>query len=143
MSISRRSASKFLAGFAAISLTPIRSAFAAGETYSIGITLPLTGADAEAARLILNGATLAISEANDSGELKGITLKPMILNNASATAGQYDPAQAATNARKLVADGKVLANVGPEMSGSGKAMAPILSMANLATITPSSTAPVI
>jgi branched-chain amino acid transport system substrate-binding protein len=143
MSISRRSASKFLAGFVAISMTPIRSAFAADETYSIGITLPLTGADAEAARLILNGATLAISEANDSGELKGITLKPMILNNASATAGQYDPAQAATNARKLVADGKVLANVGPEMSGSGKAMAPILSMGNLATITPSSTAPVI
>lgn len=117
------------------------SALAAGKTYRIGITLPLTGADAEAAHLILNGALLAIKNANASGELKGITLEPMVLNNATATAGQYDPAQAATNARKLVGDKKVLANVGPEMSGSGKAMAPILSMGDLATITPSSTAP--
>jgi branched-chain amino acid transport system substrate-binding protein len=35
----------------------------------------------------------------------------------------------------------VVAAVGPEMSGCGKAMAPILSQGNLATITPSSTNP--
>ena len=55
--------------------------------------------------------------------------------------GQYDPAQAATNAKKFVADPSVVAIVGPEMSGEGKAMTPILSAANLATITPSSTNP--
>ncbi|MGH7152960.1 MAG: branched-chain amino acid ABC transporter substrate-binding protein, partial [Acetobacteraceae bacterium] len=55
--------------------------------------------------------------------------------------GQYDPAQAATNARKMVSDKSVVAGIGPYMSGSGKAMAPILSQGNLATITPASTNP--
>ena len=118
-------------------------AFAADATYKIGVTLPLTGADAAPARLILNAVLLGIQTANDVGDLKGIKLEPMVLNNATSTAGQYDPAQAATNARKLVGDPRVLVNIGPEMSGSGKAMAPILSMGMLATITPSSTNPAI
>jgi len=59
----------------------------------------------------------------------------------TATAGQYDPAQAATNARKMVADTSLVAAIGPQMSGSGKAMAPILSQGNLATVTPASTNP--
>ncbi|MGC9271400.1 branched-chain amino acid ABC transporter substrate-binding protein [Acidiphilium sp.] len=141
MTITRRFALRGSAAAAALMTCGGSIALAADKTYRIGITLPLTGADAEAAHLILNGALLAIKLANASGELKGITLEPMVLNNATATAGQYDPAQAATNARKLVGDKTVLANVGPEMSGSGKAMAPILSMGMLATITPSSTAP--
>lgn len=141
MTVSRR---KTLGG--AVATTAVLAAgsvraFAAEKIYRIGVTLPLTGADAEAAHLILNGVLLAIKLANASGELKGIKLEAMSLNNATATAGQYDPAQAATNARKLVGNSRVLANVGPEMSGSGKAMAPILSMGNLATITPSSTNP--
>jgi len=40
-----------------------------------------------------------------------------------------------------VADKEVVAAIGPQMSGSGKAMSPILSQGDLATITPSSTNP--
>jgi branched-chain amino acid transport system substrate-binding protein len=40
-----------------------------------------------------------------------------------------------------VADKDVVGALGPEMSGAGKAMAPILSMGGLATITPTSTNP--
>src|SRR5207244_2342473 len=47
----------------------------------------------------------------------------------------------ATNARKMVADNSVVAAIGPQMSGSGKAMSPILSQGNLATVTPASTNP--
>jgi branched-chain amino acid transport system substrate-binding protein len=65
----------------------------------------------------------------------------IVLDDGTATAGQYDPAQAATNARKMVADTGVVAAIGPQMSGSGKAMSPILSQGNLAIITPSSTNP--
>jgi branched-chain amino acid transport system substrate-binding protein len=65
----------------------------------------------------------------------------LILDDGTATSGQYDPIQAATNARKMVTDQTVVAAVGPMMSGAGKAMAPILSQGNLATITPSSTNP--
>jgi branched-chain amino acid transport system substrate-binding protein len=64
-----------------------------------------------------------------------------VLDNGTATAGQYDPAQAANNARKMVTDPAVVAAVGPMSSGSGKAMAPLLSQGNLATVTPSSTNP--
>ncbi len=41
----------------------------------------------------------------------------------------------------MVADPSVVAAIGPMASGSGKAMAPLLSQGNLATVTPSSTSP--
>ena len=59
----------------------------------------------------------------------------MKLDDATPTAGQYDPAQAATNARTMVSDKAYVAALGPQMSGAGKAMAPILSQGNLAIIT--------
>jgi len=87
------------------------------------------------------GAMIAADDANAEGGVAGYKINVMVLDNGTATAGQYDPAQAATNARKMVADPNVVAAVGPQNSGSGKAMAPILSQGNLATITPSSTNP--
>jgi len=71
----------------------------------------------------------------------GYSFEILLLDDGSSTAGQYDPAQAATNARKMVSDPLVVAAIGPMMSGAGKAMAPILSQGDLATITPSSTNP--
>ncbi len=73
-------------------------------------------------------------------QFRGYTIKALVYDDGTATAGQYDPAQAATNARRMITAGAVAA-VGPQMSGSGKAMAPILSEGDLATITPSSTNP--
>jgi branched-chain amino acid transport system substrate-binding protein len=140
--ITRRSAASLFAGTAlGAALGFPRLALAADKTILIGITLPITGADAAGAKRMMNGALLGISQANDANEIPGYTLKPMILNNATATAGQYDPAQAATNARKLVSNSEVLAAIGPEMSGSGKAMAPILNEGGLAIISPSATNP--
>jgi branched-chain amino acid transport system substrate-binding protein len=111
------------------------------KTVKVGIVVPLTGADAEGAIRIRNGAMIAIDEANAKGGVAGYKIEAVTLDSGTATAGQYDPAQAATNAKKLVTDPMVVANIGPEMSGEGKAMAPILSEADLATITPSSTNP--
>jgi len=129
-------------GLAAVAgLTVVVRLDAADKVVKVGITLPLTGADAEGAILIKYGALLAIEEANAKGGVAGYKIEPVIYDSGTATAGQYDPAQAATNTKKLVSDPAVVANVGPEMSGEGKAMAPILSEADLATITPSSTNP--
>ena len=125
-----------LAGVAGLSTADAQS-----KSVKIGITLPLTGADAEDALLIKNGAMMAIDEANAKGGVAGYKIETVIYDSGTATAGQYDPAQAATNTKKLVSDPAVVANVGPQMSGEGKAMTPILSEANLATITPSSTNP--
>jgi branched-chain amino acid transport system substrate-binding protein len=118
-----------------------RTHAAMSKTLYVGITLPLTGADAEDAELIKDGAVLAIDQANAKGGVAGYKIETIILDSGTATAGQYDPAQAATNTRKLVANMGVVANIGPQMSGEGKAMSGILSQADMATITPSSTNP--
>jgi branched-chain amino acid transport system substrate-binding protein len=135
--------------FAALSTTALagtlgarwQGAAAADKSVKIGINLPFTGADAHDAELIKDGAMLAIDEANAKGGPAGYKIEVLQLDDGTATAGQYDPAQAATNARKMVSDGSVVAAIGPQMSGSGKAMSPILSQGGLATITPSSTNP--
>jgi branched-chain amino acid transport system substrate-binding protein len=116
-------------------------ALAADKTVTVGINLPLTGADAHDAELIKDGALMALDDAKAKGLAAGYKLEIMVLDDGTATAGQYDPAQAATNARKMASDNSVVAAIGPQMSGSGKAMSPILSQADLAIITPSSTNP--
>jgi branched-chain amino acid transport system substrate-binding protein len=118
-----------------------RPAIAADKTVTVGIDFPLTGADAESGARMEDGAVLAIDEANAKGGVAGYKIDLMLLDNGTTTAGQYDPAQAATNARKMVSDLSVVGAIGPEMSGSGKAMAPILSQGGLATVTPSATNP--
>src|SRR5215469_16041830 len=128
-------------GIAALAGLGFGTAAHAQKSVKVGITLPLTGADAEDAVHIKNGIVMAIDESNAANAIPGYKIETVVYDSGTATAGQYDPAQAATNTKKLVADPGVVANVGPMMSGEGKAMTPILSEADLATITPSSTNP--
>jgi branched-chain amino acid transport system substrate-binding protein len=109
------------------------------NTVKLGMSLPLTGADAEDAMKIARGFQMAIDQANAKGGIAGHKVEVVLYDSGTVMAGQYDPAQAATNAKRLVSDPLVVANLGPQMSGEGKAMAPVLSEADLATITPSST----
>jgi branched-chain amino acid transport system substrate-binding protein len=139
--LTRRAAVQLIATTAAAITLRGVAAQAADAVIKIGLDLSLTGADAESAARIRNGALMAFEEINARHELPGYALEPLILDDGTATAGQYDPAQAATNARKMVSDRAVVAAIGPMMSGAGKAMAPILSQGNLAIITPSSTNP--
>jgi branched-chain amino acid transport system substrate-binding protein len=140
MRLARRSALALLGTSALASL--VRPALAEVKFVTIGINLPLTGASAEDATTILHGAVLAIEEANaKGGGPGGLEVRILSLDDGTATAGQYDPAQAAINARKMISDPNVVAAIGPMASGSGKAMAPLLSQGNLATVTPSSTSP--
>jgi branched-chain amino acid transport system substrate-binding protein len=138
--ITRRDTARLLAGTAATAALG-RPAWAADKVVKVGADLSLTGADSENSIRIKNGIVMAIDEANKDHAVKGYTFELSTLDDGTATAGQYDPAQAATNARKMVSDQDIVAAVGPEMSGAGKAMAPILSQGDLATITPSSTNP--
>ena len=137
----RRAFNAGAVAIAAIAAVGGSAALAEQKVVKVGIILPFTGADAEDATLIKNGAMIAFDEVNAAGGVAGFKVEPVIYDDGTATAGQYDPAQAATDTKKLVADPLVVANIGPEMSGSGKAMSPILSQADLATITPSSTNP--
>lgn len=135
--ISRRTA---IAATAATVLAS-RAAHAADKVVKVGVNLSFTGADATNAERIGNGAIMAFEEANAAKAVPGYTFQIVKLDDATATAGQYDPAQAATNARTMVSDRGFVAALGPQMSGAGKAMAPILSQGGLAIITPASTNP--
>jgi branched-chain amino acid transport system substrate-binding protein len=116
-------------------------ALAADQVVKVGIELPLTGFVAQGAERIKDAAVLAFEEANASHAVPGTRIEVFVLNDSTSTTGGPDPAQAATNARKMVSDESVVAAIGPQTSGSGKAMAPILSQGGLATITPSATNP--
>src|SRR5947209_7859489 len=65
-------------------------ALAADKEITIGINLPLTGADAHDAELIKDGALLAIDEANAQGGIAGYKIDVLLLDDGTATAGQYD-----------------------------------------------------
>src|SRR5215468_10714012 len=84
---------------------------AQGKVVRIGLSLPLTGADADGADAILKGAQLAINEINAKGGVAGYKLEAQVFDSATPAAGQYDPAQAATNYKKFVADSLTLAAV--------------------------------
>jgi branched-chain amino acid transport system substrate-binding protein len=137
----RRSVIRLTGAAAATGIIRPRRSLAAGKAVTIGIDLSMTGADAETAVRIHDGFMLGIDEANAKGGAAGYHLDVLMLDDGTATAGQYDPAQGATNARKMVADPSVVAALGPMSSTPGKAMAPIFSQGNLATITPTSTNP--
>ncbi len=141
--ITRRAAARLLAGTAATAAlaTRVTPARAADKVVKIGVDLSLTGADADDALRVKNGIVMAVDAANQGNAVPGYSFELLTLDDGTATSGQYDPAQAATNARKMVSDQDVVAAIGPQMSGAGKAMAPILSQGDLATITPSSTNP--
>ena len=137
--LTRRSACQAVAGLAAaVAAGP---ALAADKVVKVGLDLSFTGADATDAIRMANGGILAFEESNQRQEVPGITFKIEKYDDGTATAGQYDPAQAATNARRMVADRAVIAAIGPQMSGAGKAMSPILSAGDLATISPAATNP--
>jgi branched-chain amino acid transport system substrate-binding protein len=131
----------FLATTAVAAFGVAGTAHAADKVIKIGVDLSLTGADSQGAARVKNGIIMAVDAANAGNAVPGYKFDLLVTDDGTATAGQYDPAQAATNARKMVADKEVVAAIGPQMSGAGKAMAPILSQGDLATITPSSTNP--
>jgi branched-chain amino acid transport system substrate-binding protein len=128
-------------GGAAVATAPWRSTRAAEKIVHIPMDAPFTGQEAMGATLVKNGASMAIDEINAKGGVAGYTLELVLMDDGTASAGGYDPGQAATNARRMVNDPLALVALGPFNSGSGKAMSPILSAGGLAIITSTSTNP--
>lgn len=116
-------------------------ATAADKIVTIGMGFPLTGTLALQARIARDAVVFAIDEANAKGGAGGYMFRPLVFDDASTNTGQNDPAIAATNARKMLQDPTVMAAVGPQSSGSAKAVVPVLSQAGMATISGSATNP--
>jgi branched-chain amino acid transport system substrate-binding protein len=138
--LSRRNTVQLL-GSALAAPALLRTAWADDKVLSIGMTFPITGTLALQAGVVRDAAVYAINEANEKGGIAGYKLRDVTLDDASPTTGQYDPALAATNARKLLQDPTVIAAVGPLNSGSAKAVSPIYSQGGMATISGSATNP--
>src|ERR1700730_4430998 len=125
-SITRRIVLRVGAGLGATTALTNNPIWAADKSLTVGLDLSLTGADAESAKREEYGAMMAFDNANASGGVNGYKILVTPYDDGTATAGQYDPAQAATNARRMVSNKATVAAIGPQMSGAGKAMAPIL-----------------
>ena len=101
------------------------------KTLTLGVVAPLSGSLSAIGQGIKNGVDLAIKQANEKKTVKGYTLKLDAEDDtAKADVG-------ATVAAKLVADNSVFGVVGPLNSSVAKSVAPVLSQANIAEISPS------
>jgi len=110
---------------------------AAGQTLTIGIDLPISGADAAIGVPTANGAMLAIEEANKHGLPGGYKLASNLLDDA--VQGKHDPAAGAQNVKTFIADPSVMAMIGPFNSNVAKSEIPLTNDAGLAQISPSAT----
>jgi branched-chain amino acid transport system substrate-binding protein len=139
----RRTIGRGLVGaIAAATLSvPAQPARAEGTVVKVGVDMSLTGADVTVVQRFRDAILLAFEGANQSHAVPGVRIEPIFFDDASATAGQSDPAQGATNARKMVLDKDIVAALGPMANGVAKAMEPILSAGNLATVSGIATNP--
>src|SRR5262247_2426219 len=65
---------------------------AQSKVVKIGLSLPLTGADADGADAMMKGAQMAVAEINAKGGAAGHKLETVVYDSATPAAGQYDPA---------------------------------------------------
>lgn len=117
------------------------SSTASGDTVKIVSSLPMTGSSLGQTQTIINGIKQVIDENNSSACDGKVKLQYEALDDATAAAGKWDPAQVTANANKAVADPAVVAFIGHYNSGAAKLSIPILNQANLVMVSPANTYP--
>ncbi|MGE4588164.1 MAG: ABC transporter substrate-binding protein [Acidaminococcaceae bacterium] len=107
----------------------------AGDTIKIGGNLEMTGGSASYGKSAQNGIKLAIDAANAKGGVLGKKIELVVADNKSEAAE-------ATNAmQKLIAQDKVIAVIGPNLSSASIAATSINTSAKVLAITPMGTNP--
>jgi len=110
------------------------SASGTADVYS---SLPLQGASKDQTNAMVDGIKLALSQAqNKAGN---VTIKYTSLDDSTAQAGNWDPQQVASNARKAAQDKKAVAYIGEFNSGASAISIPILNQIGLAQVSPANT----
>jgi branched-chain amino acid transport system substrate-binding protein len=109
-----------------------KSSSSGKKSYTIGFQMPLSGDNAQLGINMLNGAKLAVEQANAKGDL-GFTVKYVTSDDAG------DPAQSPAAAQKLIDNKNVIAVLGPGFSGTTNAAEPHYSDAGLASVSGSAT----
>lgn len=106
-------------------------------TVVIGVDAPLSGDMSAMGVGIKNSADLAATNANRTRHVPGVNFEIKALDDEAS------PAKGRPNAARFIADGKVLGVVGPLNSGVAQTMVEPLARADLVTVSPANTNPVL
>jgi branched-chain amino acid transport system substrate-binding protein len=121
-----------------------RGAFAApaiqtGESVKIVTALPMTGSSYGQTSTIVNAVRMAIEEVGRKVGPFLIEFEPW--DDATAAAGQWDPAKAAELANRAASDPNIMVYIGHFNSGAAKISIPVLNQVGLVMISPANTYP--
>jgi branched-chain amino acid transport system substrate-binding protein len=108
-----------------------------GGTADIYSSLPLQGASSAQTKPMVNGIKLALEDANNKAG--DISVSYESLDDSTAAAGQWDPAQCGSNARKAVSDPNTAIYIGEFNSGCSEVSMPTLNRAEIPQISPANT----
>jgi branched-chain amino acid transport system substrate-binding protein len=111
-----------------------------GGTKNVKIvtSLPFDATDRQQTEDVVKGEKLALKQINNTVGSCKITFQQ--LDDSTAQAGQWDPGQTSTNARKAAQDKSVVGYIGEFNSGASAISIPIINQAGLMQISPSNTA---
>jgi branched-chain amino acid transport system substrate-binding protein len=109
----------------------------AGGTVDVYSSLPLQGASKDQTGAMVQGIKLALDQAG--GKAGNVTVKYTSLDDSTAQAGNWDPQQTASNARKVAQDKSAVAYIGEFNSGASAISIPILNQIGIAQISPANT----
>jgi len=123
-------------GIAALGLQGIASG-AGTSTYTVAYEGPLSGGNAQLGLNMKYAVQLAVNQANAGKTFGKLPFKLQFV----ADDDQGSATQSPTAAQALITNPSVVAVVGPAFSGATKAAEPSFSAADLATVSPSATAP--
>ena len=109
---------------------------ASGEV-NVYSSLPLQGASKDQTNAMVDGIKLALKQAGNKAG--GVTVNYESLDDSTAQAGNWEPNQVTSNARKAAQDDKAVAYIGEFNSGASALSIPILNEVGLAQISPANT----
>src|SRR5690349_9169806 len=113
------------------------SSSSGGKTVDVYSSLPLQGASTAQTGPMVNGMKLALEQAGSkAGQW---TVAYTSLDDSTAAAGKWDPAQCAANARKVAQDSKAVFYMGEFNSGCSEVSVPILNQVGIAQVSPANT----
>jgi branched-chain amino acid transport system substrate-binding protein len=117
----------------------VNASVAAGTVGTVDIysSLPLQGASRAQTVPLVKGIRLALSAAG--GTAGDFSVNYQSLDDSTALAGSWDPAQTIANARRAAQDAQTVYYIGEFNSGASKVAIPILNQAGIAEVSPSNT----
>jgi len=108
-----------------------------GDQLTIYSSLPLQGDSRPQSESVVNGEKLALQQSgNKAGKY---SIKYVSLDDATPSAGKWEPGKVSANARKAAQDPKTIAYLGEFNSGATAISLPIINQAGILQISPSNT----